>query len=177
MAAAEQISVEVGDITTWQVDAIVNAANAYLLPGGGVCGAIHAAGGPAIAQECAALIDEQFPSGVPAGGAVATTGGSLPAQHVIHAVGPVYGRDADPEQALAAAYRNSLRAAAAVGARSIAFPAISTGIYGFPPERAAGIVWRTLTEELAVAEAPMAVHLVFFSPRDRETFLAHRSGA
>jgi O-acetyl-ADP-ribose deacetylase (regulator of RNase III) len=174
MAGTERINVEVGDITTWRVDAIVNAANAYLLPGGGVCGAIHAAGGPAIAEQCAALIDEQYPSGVPVGGAVVTTGGALPAQHVVHAVGPIYGRDPEPAEQLAAAYRNSIRAAAGVGARSIAFPAISTGIYGFPPERAAGIVWRTLAEELATAEAPMDVHLVFFSPRDRDTFLAHR---
>jgi O-acetyl-ADP-ribose deacetylase (regulator of RNase III) len=171
---SEHISVEVGDITTCQVDAIVNAANAYLLPGGGVCGAIHAAGGPSIAAECAALIDEQYPSGVPVGGAVATTGGALPARFVIHAVGPIYGQVADPDEALAAAYRNSLRAAAAVGAHSIAFPAISTGIYGFPPQRAASIVWRTLTEELAAAQDPMEVHLVFFNARDRETFLANR---
>ncbi len=171
---AGHIAVEVGDITTWQVDAIVNAANAYLMPGGGVCGAIHAAGGPRIAEECAVIIDEQFPSGVPVGGAVATTGGALPARHVIHAVGPIYGRDPEPEEALAAAYRNSLRTAAALGARSIAFPAISTGIYGFPPERAASIVWRTLNEELAAAEEPMDVHLVFFSPRARSTFLANR---
>ena len=172
--SGERISVEVGDITRSQVDAIVNAANAHLLPGGGVCGAIHAAGGPSIAAQCAALIDERYPSGVPVGGAVATTGGALPARHVIHAVGPIYGHSDRPDEALAAAYRNSLRAAAALGARSIAIPAISTGIYGFPPERAAGIVWRTLTEELRAAEAPMEVHLVFFTERDRETFLANR---
>lgn len=171
---SEHISVEVGDITTWQVDAIVNAANASLLPGGGVCGAIHAAGGPRIAQECAAIIAARYPSGVPVGGAVATTGGALPARHVIHAVGPIYGRDADPDASLAAAYRNSLRAAAAVGARSIAFPAISTGIYGFPPDRAAGIVWRTLTEERAAMPVPMDIHLVFFSSGARDTFLSHR---
>lgn len=171
----QQVSVEVGDITTYQVDAIVNAANTRLLPGGGVCGAIHRAGGPRIAQECADVL-RRHPAGVPVGQAVATTAGDLPAKHVIHAVGPVYGGDPDPDQLLADAYRNSLRVAAGLGARSIAFPAISTGIYGFPPERAAGIVWRTITEELRRSEAPVSVTLVFFDSRGRDVFEANRHG-
>lgn len=122
-----QIDAAQGDITGERVDAIVNAANEGLAPGGGVCGAIHRRGGPAIAQECAEI------GHCPTGAAVATTGGALPARFVIHAVGPVWkgGRAGEPEL-LASAYRSSLDEAARVGARSVAFPAISTGIYGYP---------------------------------------------
>ena len=120
-----------GDITKETVDAIVNAANEGLAPGGGVCGAIHTAGGPAIAGECRRI------GHCPTGGAVATTAGNLPARWVIHAVGPVWqGGGAGEAQLLASAYRSSLDEAARVGARSVAFPAISTGIYGYPLEAA-----------------------------------------
>lgn len=120
-----------GDITQEHVDAIVNAANSELAPGGGVCGAIHRAGGPEIWDECRRL------GGCATGGAVATTGGKLPARHVIHAVGPVWrGGGAGEAELLASAYRSSLTEAARVGARSIAFPAISTGIYGYPLDAA-----------------------------------------
>ncbi len=171
----ERISIEVGDITASGAEAIVNAANSQLLPGGGVCGAIHAAGGPRIADECATLIATQFPSGVPVGQAVATTAGDLPARCVIHAVGPRYGADPDPDERLADAYRNSLRVAREEGVASAAFPALSTGIYGFPPERAAAIVWRTLSELVRQQGAPR-VRLVFFNARDRDVFVANRDG-
>jgi O-acetyl-ADP-ribose deacetylase (regulator of RNase III) len=125
------VEVVQGDITTESVDAIVNAANEHLAPGGGVCGAIHAAGGPAIAAECRRI------GHCPTGGAVATTAGRLPARFVIHAVGPVWrGGDRGEAELLASAYRCALDEAARVGAGSVAFPAISTGIYGYPLEEA-----------------------------------------
>jgi len=123
-----------GDITAESVDAIVNAANEQLAPGGGVCGAIHRGGGPSIAAECRSI------GHCPTGAAVATTGGTLPARFVIHAVGPVWngGTHGEPDL-LASAYTSALDEAARVGARTIAFPAISTGIYGYPLEAATAV--------------------------------------
>lgn len=132
------------DITTLDVDAIVNAANAQLAPGGGVCGAIHRAAGPELAKECAKI------GGCPTGKAVITPGFALPARYIIHAVGPVWGGGETGEDALlASCYRHSLRLARETGARSIAFPAISTGVYGFPPQRAAGIAVGAIADETA----------------------------
>lgn len=133
------IEIIVADITTLAVDAIVNAANSSLLPGGGVCGAIHAAAGPELEAACAAL------GGCATGDAKITSGYRLPARHVIHAVGPVWqgGRHGEDEL-LASCYRRSLEIARANGLRSIAFPAISTGIYGFPADRAARIAVTTV---------------------------------
>src|SRR5947207_10760395 len=111
------------------VDAIVNAANSSLLGGGGVDGAIHRAGGPEILVECRRIRAERYPDGLPTGQAVATTGGDLPARWVIHTVGPVYARHDDPAPLLASCHVESLRVADEVGARTVAFPAISTGIY------------------------------------------------
>ena len=129
-----QIEVVQGDLTQQAVDAIVNAANEALAPGGGVCGAIHRRGGPSIAAECARI------GHCPTGGAVATTAGELPARFVIHAVGPVWrGGAAGEADLLGSAYRSSLDEAARVGARSVAFPAISTGIYGYPLEEATAV--------------------------------------
>ncbi len=129
----------VGDISAFRADAIVNAANSTLLGGGGVDGAIHRAGGPAILEECRALRATSLPDGLPAGGAVATTAGDLPARWVIHAVGPVYrGLATDAEQ-LASAYRECLRTARELGATSVAFPAISSGAYGYPLDEAATV--------------------------------------
>ena len=126
-AAEMHVEVVRGDITAESVDAIVNAANEQLAPGGGVCGAIHDAGGPDIAAECSRA------GRCPTGGAVATTGGHLPARFVIHAVGPVWhGGGRGEAELLASAYRSALDEAARVGARSVAFPAISTGIFGYP---------------------------------------------
>ena len=133
-----------GDITGLAVDAIVNAANAQLLPGGGVCGAIHRAAGPALAAACQGL------GGCPVGDARITPGYRLPARHVIHAVGPVWqgGGQGEPEL-LASCYRRSLDLAARHGLATVAFPAISTGIYGFPPELAAPIAVAAVAQTLA----------------------------
>lgn len=127
-----------GDITRMEVDAIVNAANTGLQGGGGVDGAIHRAGGPSIMAECDEIRRRQ--GGCPTGDAVITGAGNLPARWVIHTVGPVWrGGSRDEDRLLASAYRNSLRVAVENGARSVAFPGISTGVYGFPQERAARI--------------------------------------
>jgi O-acetyl-ADP-ribose deacetylase len=128
-----------GDITRQQVDAVVNAANSGLLGGGGVDGAIHRAGGPAILAECRELRRTRFPDGLPTGEAVASTAGDLPARWVIHTVGPVYSRTEDRSALLASCHTRSLRVADEVGASTVAFPAISTGIYGYPLELAAPV--------------------------------------
>jgi O-acetyl-ADP-ribose deacetylase (regulator of RNase III) len=135
-----QIRTYLGDITTLAVDAIVNAANSDLARGGGVCGAIFAAAGPELDGACARL------GRCPTGDAVATPGFRLPARFVVHAVGPVWrGGEHDEAVLLASAYRRATEVARAAGARSLAFPAISTGIYGYPPDAAAEIAVRTLT--------------------------------
>jgi O-acetyl-ADP-ribose deacetylase len=134
-----RIEFEQGDITEQAVDAIVNAANSSLLGGGGVDGAIHRAGGPAILEECRRLREERYPGGLPTGRAVATTGGYLPARWVIHTVGPVYSNVNDSAGLLASCHTESLRVADEIGARTVAFPAISTGIYGYPLDEAAPV--------------------------------------
>ncbi|MFL6077543.1 MAG: O-acetyl-ADP-ribose deacetylase [Mycobacteriales bacterium] len=121
-----------GDITEQQVDAIVNAANSSLMGGGGVDGAIHHRGGPTILEECRALRAGAYPKGLPAGQAVATHGGDLPAQWVIHTVGPVYSRSEDRSALLRSCYVRSLAIADTLAARTVAFPAISTGAFGWP---------------------------------------------
>lgn len=128
-----------GDITQQEVDAIVNAANSSLMGGGGVDGAIHRKGGPEILQECKKVRAEQYPEGLPTGKAVATTAGKLPAGWVIHTVGPVHSKSEDRSELLASCHTESLRVADEVGARTVAFPAISTGVYGYPLEDAAPI--------------------------------------
>jgi O-acetyl-ADP-ribose deacetylase len=128
-----------GDITTQEVDAIVNAANSTLLGGGGVDGAIHRAGGPSILAECREIRRTKFQGGLPTGRAVATGAGNLPARWVIHTVGPVYASSADPAGELAACHIESLRVADELGARTVAFPAISTGVFGYPVQEAAGV--------------------------------------
>ncbi len=150
-----------GDITKETTDAIVNAANTELLPGGGVCGAIHRAGGPEIAEECRRIRVERGP--VSPGGAVATTGGKLPARHVIHAVGPVWqgGRSREPET-LASCYRESIRVADGLGLRSIAFPAISTGIFGYPLQQAAEVAVKAIAEALRKATTLTEARMVVF---------------
>jgi O-acetyl-ADP-ribose deacetylase (regulator of RNase III) len=150
------------DITRLVVDAIVNAANEGLLPGGGVCGAIHAAAGPGLARECAAL------GGCPTGDARLTTGHRLPARWVVHAVGPVWrGGDAGEDEALSSCYRRAIDVAVAAGARSIAFPAISTGIFGFPIERATRIALAESRAGLARHVGLERVVLCCFSAGDR----------
>jgi O-acetyl-ADP-ribose deacetylase (regulator of RNase III) len=128
-----------GDITEQRVDAIVNAANSSLLGGGGVDGAIHRKGGPEILTECEELRRSTYPVGLPTGMAVATTAGNLPARWVIHTVGPVYSRSEDRSHLLASCHTESLRVADELGATTVAFPAISTGVYGYPLEEAAPV--------------------------------------
>jgi len=156
-----EIEVRTGDITTLAVDAIVNAANERLAPGGGVCGAIHRAAGPGLARECAGL------GGCPVGEARITGGHALPAARVIHAVGPVWqGGGSGERELLASAYRSSLELAEANGVRSIAFPAISTGVFGFPADQAAGIAVSTIRGTLPRTPGIDRVILVAF---DAET--------
>jgi O-acetyl-ADP-ribose deacetylase (regulator of RNase III) len=139
MSPVPEIVLLEGDLTTKEVDAIVNAANSTLLGGGGVDGAIHRAGGPSILAECRELRRTTFPDGLPTGRAVATGGGDLPARWVIHTVGPVYSASGDPAGELASCHSESLRVADELGARTVAFPAISTGVFGYPIEEAAGV--------------------------------------
>jgi len=162
-----------GDITALEVDAIVNAANTELLPGGGVCGAIHRQGGSRIALECAAFVKMNGP--VPVGGAAMTTGGNLPARHVIHAVGPVFG-DHAPEEAdrlLADAYRQSIAIARENHLSSIAFPCISTGIYGFPPERACPVALKAVHDELLARNQMERLIFCTFLEADLALYRAH----
>ena len=167
-----RIRVSVGDITREAVDAVVNAANSTLLGGGGVDGAIHRAGGPSILEECREIRRTLYPEGLPAGEAVITDGGLLPARFVIHTVGPIYGREGGREaELLAASYRNSLALAASRGLASVAFPSISTGAYGYPREEAAAVASRAIAEFLKGDETVKEVHLVFFSERDMKVFL------
>ncbi|MWA01979.1 O-acetyl-ADP-ribose deacetylase [Actinomadura sp. LD22] len=133
-----------GDITEQDVDAVVNAANSSLLGGGGVDGAIHRKGGPEILDECRRLRAAQYGGGLPTGQAVATTAGRLPARWVIHTVGPVYATSEDRSGLLASCYRESLRVADELGAASVAFPAVSAGIYGWPMDDAARIAVGTV---------------------------------
>ena len=165
-----RVVVSVGDITREAVDAVVNAANSTLLGGGGVDGAIHRAGGPQILEECREIRRTLCPGGLPAGEAVITVGGLLPARFVIHTVGPIYGRGREAEL-LAAAYRNSLALAVARGLGSVAFPSISTGAYGYPREEAADVVSQAIAEFIKGDETVGEVRLVFFSERDVKVFL------
>ncbi|HUP98564.1 MAG TPA: O-acetyl-ADP-ribose deacetylase, partial [Usitatibacter sp.] len=160
------MTIKVGDITREDVDAIVNAANSSLLGGGGVDGAIHRAGGPAILEACRAIRKAHYPDGLPVGDAVITPGGDLPARYVIHTVGPIYGRHGGGEaQLLAACYENSIALAAHEGLATIAFPAISTGVYGYPKEEAARIARAAIERALAQHPSIREVRLVFFSEK------------
>jgi O-acetyl-ADP-ribose deacetylase len=163
-----------GDITQQAVDAIVNAANSSLLGGGGVDGAIHRAGGPDILKECRRIRETQYPNGLPTGQAVITTGGKLPARHVIHTVGPVWhGGAAGEPRLLADAYRNCLRVAVEQGLRTVAFPAISTGIYGYPIEKAAEVALATIADFIRANPGVLdEVRIVLFSRRDFEIHAA-----
>ena len=169
-----RLAVKVGDITLEEVDAVVNAANRSLFGGGGVDGAIHARGGPAILAECEKIRESEYPKGLPTGEAVITTAGRLTARYVIHTVGPIYGQHKGSEgELLAACYRNSLKLASTHGLRTIAFPSISTGAYVFPRHEAARIVSRVMTETLGSDTVFDEVRLVFFSESDARAFLKH----
>lgn len=155
-----RIELVLGDITEQEVDVIVNAANSSLMGGGGVDGAIHRRGGPAILEECRALRESRFVDGLPTGQAVATTAGNLPARWVVHTVGPVYAKREDRSHLLASAYRESLRVADELGAATVAFPAISAGIYGWPADDAARIAVSTV---VATPTSVDEVRFVLFS--------------
>ncbi|MDX3101363.1 O-acetyl-ADP-ribose deacetylase [Nonomuraea angiospora] len=141
-----RITLVKGDITEQPADAVVNAANSSLMGGGGVDGAIHRRGGPEILEECRKLRAGHYGKGLPTGQAVATTAGRMPAKWVIHTVGPVYSMSVDRSELLASCYRESLRVADSLKARSVAFPAISTGIYGWPMDDAARIALDTVRQ-------------------------------
>src|SRR2546422_6164177 len=162
-----EVSLVQGDITEERVDAIVNAANSCLLGGGGVDGAIHRKGGPAILEECRRVRSEVWPEGLPTGQAVATTGGNLPAKWVIHTVGPVYAKSEDRSHLLASSHIGSLKIADELGAETVAFPAISTGVYGYPVEEAAPVAIEAVrSADTKVRE----VRFVLFDERTHSAF-------
>jgi O-acetyl-ADP-ribose deacetylase (regulator of RNase III) len=160
------IVLAIGDITEASVDAIVNAANASLLGGGGVDGAIHRRGGPAILAACEDLRATTWPDGLPVGEAVATTAGELPARWVIHTVGPVYGRTGRDAELLRACHLSSLRVADALEVATVAFPAVSTGAFGYPLDEAASVAIG------AVRDASTSVAEVRFVLFDERAFAA-----
>jgi O-acetyl-ADP-ribose deacetylase (regulator of RNase III) len=159
----DRIVEKVGDITREAVDAIVNAANSSLMGGGGVDGAIHRAGGPQILAECRRIRETQHPGGLPTGEAVITTGGQLAAKHVIHTVGPIYGRhNGEEPRLLAACYENCIALAAKHGLETIAFPAISTGVYGYPKDEARRVARAAVERALEAHPRIKEVRLVTF---------------
>jgi O-acetyl-ADP-ribose deacetylase (regulator of RNase III) len=160
----QNFRIERADITEVPADAIVNAANSALLGGGGVDGAIHRRGGPEILAACKELRATTLPDGLPAGQAVATTAGRLPARWVIHTVGPVYTPAEDRSEVLASCYRESLRVAEELGAHTVAFPAISTGVYGWPKDDAARIALETVTR--TPGDKVREVRFVLFNEAD-----------
>lgn len=160
-----------GDITDQDTDAIVNAANSSLLGGGGVDGAIHRRGGPRILEECKKIRATLWREGLPAGEAVITSGGALKASHVIHTVGPIWrGGDGGEPELLEAAYRNSLSLVVSKGLKTVAFPSISTGAYGYPIQEASRVALRTVKEFLAKREGLEEVVFVLFNPSDLTTY-------
>jgi O-acetyl-ADP-ribose deacetylase len=156
-----------GDLTEQEVDAVVNAANGSLMGGGGVDGAIHRAGGPTILEECKQLRATDWPDGLPTGRAAATTGGRLPARWVIHTVGPVYAKTEDRSALLASCHTEALRVADELGARTVAFPAISTGVYGYPVEEAAPVAIGAVRDAETTVEE---VRFVLFGRDAHEAF-------
>ncbi len=160
-----------GDITEMDADAIVNAANPSLMGGGGVDGAIHRKGGPKILEECKHIRETKYPNGLPTGKAVITSGGNLKVKYVIHTVGPVWrGGNKGEAELLAEAYRNSLRLAVSMGLKTIAFPSISTGAYGYPIEKASIVAISTLKEFLEREDGLDEVVLVLYTGRDFEIY-------
>ncbi len=166
-----KIIAKVGDITKENVCAIVNAANRSLMGGGGVDGAIHQAGGSAIREACQKIRQMQYPEGLPTGKAVATTAGEMPSKYVIHTVGPIYHQcGQECTVLLASCYTNSLQTAVALGCKEISFPAISTGIYGYPKEKAAFIAYHAVKDFLAATNQELKVNFVFHNSHDKELF-------
>ncbi len=172
---AGRVVVLLGDITQQDVTAIVNAANSTLLGGGGVDGAIHNAGGPKILEECKQIRKTVYPNGLPTGQAVLTTGGNLPAEYVIHTVGPIYGREPERDsELLAACYQNCLELARRHAMSSIAFPSISTGAFGYPKPEAARVSSTAIKQFLSADDQIKQVRLVFFQQRDARVFLQYQ---
>ena len=166
-----QLIVKSGDITLESTDGIVNAANSTLLGGGGVDGAIHRRGGPVILEQCREIRRTRFPGGLPTGEAVITSGGDLPARHVIHTVGPIYGMNGGRDaELLAACYKSSIDLGIRHELESIAFPSISTGAYGYPKHEAAPIVYETVSG-LIETHPHLQVFLVFFADIDARSFI------
>jgi len=173
-----RVTIIVGDIAQQRVDAVVNAANSTLFGGGGVDGAIHYAGGPQILEECKEIRRTRYPGGLPTGEAVITSGGDLQARYVIHTVGPIKGRSGGRDaEFLAACYKNSLALAVQHGLRSVAFPSISTGAFGYPREEAADVSSEAIRDFLRVKGLLEEVRLVFYTRGDVNVFLRnHRFG-
>ena len=170
-----RVTITVGDTTREAVDAVVNAANGSLMGGGGVDGAIHRAGGPEILEACKAIRATRYPEGLPTGEAVLTTAGRMPARYVIHTVGPVYGGGNRGEaEKLANCYRNALGIASEQELAAVAFPAISTGIYGYPLDEAAAVSSQAIKDALRAHPSIREVRLVFFQATDAESFLRHQ---
>jgi O-acetyl-ADP-ribose deacetylase len=169
-----RIELVLGDITRQEVDVVVNAANSSLLGGGGVDGAIHEAAGPALQAACRALRSGEYPHGLPAGQAVATTAGDLPAQWVVHTVGPLFEPGEDRSDVLASCYRESLRLADELGAETIAFPAVSTGVYRWPVQDAAGTA---VAAVLSASTQVRVVRFVLFTEPVYEAFEAVLDGS
>lgn len=171
----DRVVVRVGDLTKEDVDIIVNAANWTLLGGGGVDGAIHSKGGKEIYEECKKVRETIYPDGLPTGKAVITTGGKLKSRFVIHTVGPIYGRNKkDEAKQLADCYQNSLQLAAEQNLKTIAFPSISTGAFGYPKHEAAAIVSEAIQHFLEHNDQISEIRLVFFSESDAKKFIKHQ---
>ncbi len=165
----KKINLKISDITKEKVCAIVNAANSSLMGGGGVDGAIHKAGGKAIINECKNIRNTSYPNGLPTGEAVHTSAGNMPSTYVIHTVGPVYKNSIkESEQLLSNCYTNSLQLASDLGCDSIAFPAISTGIYGYPKEKAAIIAYKAVRKFLN--QNNMEVNFIFSTEQNKKIF-------
>lgn len=161
-----------GDITEIETDAIVNAANSSLMGGGGVDGAIHRKGGPKILEECKNIRATEWPEGLPTGKAVITSAGKLKAKHVIHTIGPIWrGGNRGEAELLAQAYQNSLRLAVSQGLKTVAFPSISTGAYGYPIEQASRVALKAVKDFLEKEDNLDEVVFVLFSDHDLKIYL------
>ena len=166
----KNIELQIADITKQNVCAIVNAANSSLLGGGGVDGAIHNAGGSAILKECRTIRDTSYPDGLPTGQAVATTAGNMPSRYVIHTVGPIYSQCGENcAELLSDCYTNSLKCAFKLGCDSVSFPAVSTGIYGYPKDKAAKIAYSAVQKFLDV-HSNIKVYFIFSTQESHDIF-------
>lgn len=167
-----RVTVKFGDITQEETDAIVNAANSTLLGGGGVDGAVHEAAGERLTDECRAIRQTKYPNGLPTGEAVITSGGDLPARHVIHTVGPIYGsNNGSDAQKLSDCYANCLRLAAENNLQTISFPSISTGAFGYPKAEAAQVSSQVVEDFLLRNSTISQVFLVFYTQADAQNFI------